>query len=355
MSSKKYLRLCLVIILLSIFLGCIATQEKIDSDKDGWDDDYERSVGTDPFSNDTDQDGLLDPEDPEPLVPKEKVKPKPSPKLVFFLPADNLPEGVECNNCDDPIITVPGENIKHIIGVYSVKGVPSLYVHILEGPDNSTVNSEMKLILQDMGVSGTGKPVKIDDFDLTFYENIGKKVSYVYTYTSNRVSLITDSAETVDVQVLKEVTSLTLKEQKIIPGVKVVPLLSFPTENLPNGASLFRKPISFKKENVEAQTGIYFVGEKRVFVHIVRGDTLEDTEEEMQRRLDGMGVDKANKSTERMDGVVVTKYTNAVGKYYTFGYIYTWYKGDIGFIVDAVEGVSENTTITMVKRVIEVN
>ncbi|MFQ6051932.1 MAG: thrombospondin type 3 repeat-containing protein [Candidatus Hydrothermarchaeota archaeon] len=352
MRKRNYLRLCLIIIPIGMILGCISIQEKIDSDKDGWTDDYEKSIGTDPFSKDTDKDGIPDPEDPDPLVPEEKVKP-PIKKLILSLPEENLPQGVECDNCRDPIVTFPSENIRHVIGVYSVKGVPSLYVHIIEGLDNATVKSAMNLVLKDMGISGNGKPIKINGYNLTFYENTGK-ISYAFAYSSNRVGLITDSPGTVDVQVLKEVTLLILKGQKTISAVKVTPL-SFPKENLPDGVSLFRKPISFKKENVEAKTGIYFVGEKRIFVHIVRGSTLEDTKKEMDRRLSGMGIDKANKSTEKINGLIVTKYKNAAGKYYTFGYIYTWYKGEIGFIVDAVKGVDENTTLAMVKRVMELN
>ncbi len=43
-----------------------------DSDGDGWSDEKEREMGTNPYSVDSDNDGLKDPEDPNPTVPKDK-------------------------------------------------------------------------------------------------------------------------------------------------------------------------------------------------------------------------------------------------------------------------------------------
>ncbi|MFQ6087876.1 MAG: hypothetical protein ACE5K0_03110 [Candidatus Methanofastidiosia archaeon] len=46
--------------------------EELDSDGDGWMDEDEKRVGTDPFNRDTDGDGIIDSQDPNPLVPEEK-------------------------------------------------------------------------------------------------------------------------------------------------------------------------------------------------------------------------------------------------------------------------------------------
>jgi len=39
----------------------------IDSDSDGWSDEKEKMMGTNPFNRDTDGDGIADPADPNPL------------------------------------------------------------------------------------------------------------------------------------------------------------------------------------------------------------------------------------------------------------------------------------------------
>lgn len=45
----------------------------IDSDSDGWSDEKEKMMGTNPYSRDTDGDGIADPADPNPLVPEKKM------------------------------------------------------------------------------------------------------------------------------------------------------------------------------------------------------------------------------------------------------------------------------------------
>jgi PGF-CTERM protein len=45
-----------------------------DSDGDGWSDEKEQEMGTNPYSVDSDSDGLNDPEDPNPTVPEEQKK-----------------------------------------------------------------------------------------------------------------------------------------------------------------------------------------------------------------------------------------------------------------------------------------
>jgi hypothetical protein len=46
----------------------VSDPTKKDSDGDSWDDNFEKTQGTSPFSKDSDYDGLIDSEDPEPLV-----------------------------------------------------------------------------------------------------------------------------------------------------------------------------------------------------------------------------------------------------------------------------------------------
>lgn len=59
--------------LLILFGGCIERSLEAsvltDSDLDGWADTQEKETHTNPFDSDTDHDGFLDPEDPDPLHP----------------------------------------------------------------------------------------------------------------------------------------------------------------------------------------------------------------------------------------------------------------------------------------------
>lgn len=45
---------------------------EVDSDGDGWSDEYEQNIGTNPYIKDTDNDGLIDSQDPNPRLPEEK-------------------------------------------------------------------------------------------------------------------------------------------------------------------------------------------------------------------------------------------------------------------------------------------
>lgn len=49
------------------------TSSQLDSDGDGWSDEKEHSLGTNPYSIDSDNDGLNDPEDPNPNAPEQKT------------------------------------------------------------------------------------------------------------------------------------------------------------------------------------------------------------------------------------------------------------------------------------------
>ncbi len=55
-----------------------------DSDNDGWSDSYETSVGTSPYNPDTDGDGIIDSEDPDPLA-------APPPAYAIVTPIGTIP------------------------------------------------------------------------------------------------------------------------------------------------------------------------------------------------------------------------------------------------------------------------
>jgi hypothetical protein len=59
------------------------SEVEVDSDGDGWTDDYERMVGTNPYTKDTDNDGIIDPEDLNPLAPEKKAVCGPTILLVL--------------------------------------------------------------------------------------------------------------------------------------------------------------------------------------------------------------------------------------------------------------------------------
>ncbi len=50
-----------------------AQDSSVDSDGDGWSDEKEKIMGTNPYSRDTDGDGIVDSADPNPLVPEKKM------------------------------------------------------------------------------------------------------------------------------------------------------------------------------------------------------------------------------------------------------------------------------------------
>lgn len=275
-------------------------------------------------------------------------------KIVLTLPKYDLPEGVRFSKEIGP--TFPLANTKHYTGVYTLNGDPDLYVHIIEGPDNTSVNAAMNPILQDMGVYGTGEDERIDGTKVTFHEYVAGKPDIVYISYLNRVGLITTGSGSVTKELLRDITSRALTGEIGVPEriIRVITIPEPPKDDLPDGIIWGRQPINpirTKKVDVEAYTGIYSANGKGLFVHIVRGNTLEDTQKEMNSRLSGLGAEQAAKSTETINWISVTKYTDAQGEYDVYGYIYTWYKGDTGYIVDAVEGVSEDTVVSMVRRV----
>ena len=47
--------------------------KETDSDGDGWNDEKEKQLGTNPYNKDTDGDGIIDPIDSNPLVPEEQI------------------------------------------------------------------------------------------------------------------------------------------------------------------------------------------------------------------------------------------------------------------------------------------
>jgi hypothetical protein len=119
-------KLLLLLILLSLFSGCI--KEKIpDTDGDGWDDAQEARAGTDPTRVDTDGDGLWDPLDPNPLDPtipgkkEEEVKPEEAPEAApqpeVTPPPTTLPPKTEAPLTTPPPATLPaaGKNYLELV------------------------------------------------------------------------------------------------------------------------------------------------------------------------------------------------------------------------------------------------
>ena len=49
------------------------TPPQLDSDGDGWSDEKEKLMGTNPYSVDSDSDGINDPQDPNPTVPEKRI------------------------------------------------------------------------------------------------------------------------------------------------------------------------------------------------------------------------------------------------------------------------------------------
>lgn len=56
-----------------ITAGKAEAQGSIDSDNDGWSDEKEKIMGTNPYSRDTDGDGIVDSADANPLVAEKKI------------------------------------------------------------------------------------------------------------------------------------------------------------------------------------------------------------------------------------------------------------------------------------------
>ena len=88
------------ILILCLFLGTTSCQElgelgsTVDTDGDGWTNDQEKTVGTNPNSVDTDDDGYWDPHDPNPLdpnIPIDKGLPKPTSKASDETTPEALP------------------------------------------------------------------------------------------------------------------------------------------------------------------------------------------------------------------------------------------------------------------------
>jgi len=75
--ARTWIIVLLVLLLLSSAIPLVNTaEEELDSDYDGWSDEYERTMGTDPHNPDTDGDGIEDPDDPTPkgsLVNEEEL------------------------------------------------------------------------------------------------------------------------------------------------------------------------------------------------------------------------------------------------------------------------------------------
>lgn len=67
-----------MMILVALFVMTVAcssnSESDVDSDGDGWSDEQEKVLGTNPYQKDSDQDGIIDPEDPNPLIVAEAIE-----------------------------------------------------------------------------------------------------------------------------------------------------------------------------------------------------------------------------------------------------------------------------------------
>lgn len=75
-----------------ITAGKAQQDSSMDSDGDGWSDEKEKIMGTNPYSRDTDGDGIADPADPNPLVAEKKMPGFTSLALIIGLGAGFLIE-----------------------------------------------------------------------------------------------------------------------------------------------------------------------------------------------------------------------------------------------------------------------
>lgn len=73
-----------------ITAGKAQQDSSMDSDNDGWSDEKEKIMGTNPYNRDTDGDGIVDSADANPLVPEKKIPGFTSLALVIGLGAGFL-------------------------------------------------------------------------------------------------------------------------------------------------------------------------------------------------------------------------------------------------------------------------
>jgi len=93
MKRKTIMGLLIIVVIALVVIlgGCVEKETQVstptpipDSDGDGWNDEQEKNVGTDPSKKDTDDDGYWDPKDPNPLdpnIPLSKITPTPAPQI----------------------------------------------------------------------------------------------------------------------------------------------------------------------------------------------------------------------------------------------------------------------------------
>ncbi|MEA1894014.1 MAG: hypothetical protein U9N36_02195 [Euryarchaeota archaeon] len=126
----------LIVAVVSLLLssGCIWQEEKkvVDSDGDGWDDEYELIAGTDPNNTDTDGDKYWDPLDSNPLDPDIPV-PRVTPTPVETVAPPSQPTPTPTPNATHAFeITYPadGDSVPRSIDVEGHGGVPGSKVRI---------------------------------------------------------------------------------------------------------------------------------------------------------------------------------------------------------------------------------
>jgi uncharacterized protein YfaS (alpha-2-macroglobulin family) len=99
----RVIPIVVVIFMLLLNFNYSVWGESLDSDFDGWSDEYERIIGTDPFNPDTDGDGIRDPDDPTPNG--------------SFMNTEEVWEAFEFDLSSDPPVSAVGDEI--IIDIYA--------------------------------------------------------------------------------------------------------------------------------------------------------------------------------------------------------------------------------------------
>ncbi len=102
----RVISLILAVVLLLSNFNISVDADPLDSDFDGWSDEYERIIGTDPNNPDTDGDGIIDPDDPTPKG--------------SFMNTEEVWEAFEFTIDAKPIVTTVGDEITIEVNVLKI-------------------------------------------------------------------------------------------------------------------------------------------------------------------------------------------------------------------------------------------